>query len=95
MEVFINNGELFEEFIDKADIDIRELSGLLQTTVSRLKSIKKGDKIDTDMLIKLTKISNNLDALDLIYLLVNNTDKESNYADSLKYVMKQIKEEME
>lgn len=46
MEVFINNGELFEEFIDKADIDIRELSGLLQTTVSRLKSIKKGDKID-------------------------------------------------
>ena len=95
MEVFINNGELFEEFIDKADIDIRELSGLLQTTVSRLKSIKKGDKIDIDMLIKLTKISNNLDALDLIYLLVNNTDKESNYADSLKYVMKQIKEEME
>ena len=95
MEVFINNGELFEEFIDKADIDIRELSGLLQTTVSRLKSIKKGAKIDIDMLIKLTKISNNLDALDLIYLLVNNTDKESNYADSLKYVMKQIKEEME
>lgn len=95
MEVFINNGELFEEFIDKADIDIRELSGLLQTTVSRLKSIKKGDKIDIDMLIKITKISNNLDALDLIYLLVNNTDKESNYVDSLKYVMKQIKEEME
>lgn len=95
MEVFINNGELFEGFIDKADIDIRELSGLLQTTVSRLKSIKKGDKIDIDMLIKITKISNNLDALDLIYLLVNNTDKESNYVDSLKYVMKQIKEEME